>query len=335
VSHFPARRRPAFTLIELLVCVGILCILMALLLPAVQSAREAARRTQCSNNLRQIGLAIHAYHDAQGCFPVTFLNERKLGDPSYYGFHSVHARMLPYLEQKTLYDAINFQMGTWPPETFKFAPTQLMLNLNVPNSTAYRTQVATFLCPSDGGPFADTGNNYRGNTGVGPAFSTWIESPDSGNGIFPGIGIVQASQVVDGLSHTVAFSERLRGSGSTGPISPQRDVFPRPGIAQTGDQLLNACRIAARPANLNDGFVASGRWWFWTGRERTLYTHTQPPNGAVPDCTYGGMTTATDMATARSHHPGGVNALFGDGSTRFVASSTSLAVWRGLVVRHR
>ena len=101
----------------------------------------------------------------------------------------------------------------------------------------------------------------------------------------------------------------------------------------TADQLLIACAIAARPGNA-PGFVDSGRWWFWTGRERTLYNQAQVPNGSIPDCTYGGMTPMIDMATARSPHPGGVNVLMGDGSGRFVSDSIAQPVWRAFGTRN-
>jgi prepilin-type processing-associated H-X9-DG protein len=231
-----------------------------------------------------------------------------------------------------VYNSINFLTGTWPPDTFHVGATALQLQLNSCNATASGTGISLFLCPSDGGPFADTGNNYRGNTGLGPFASPWAETPDSGNGLFPELGTIRISQVPDGLSHTVALSERLRGSGRQ-PPDPERDMFQRSGIAYTADQLVMACRIAARPSN-TPGFDTNGRWWFWAGRERTLYNQAQAPNGPVPDCTYGASTPMIDMATARSRHPGGVNVLMGDGSSRFVANAIAQQVWRGLGTRN-
>jgi prepilin-type processing-associated H-X9-DG protein len=324
--------RAAFTLIEVCVIVGILSILLALLLPAVQAAREASRRAQCQNSLHQIGIAIHAYHTANNSFPTVNTNARRPSGSRYGGLYSPLARLLPNLDQIPLYNAINFETGTWPIDTFMAPPNPVRLGENSVNSTVFNTGISLFLCPSDGGPFYETGNNYRGNTGVGPSFSTWAETPDSGNGLFPEIGTVTASAVVDGLSHTLAFSERVRGSGKQ-PPDPERDLFKRPGVAYTADQILLACRIAARPS-VDKGYVTSGQWWFWSGRERTLYNHAQVPNGAIPDCTYGGMTPMIDMATARSKHPGGVNVLMGDGSGRFVIDSISQQVWRGLGTRN-
>jgi len=319
----------------MLVSLSIVALLAALLLPAVQAAREAAQRAQCANNLRQIGLGLHAYLARHGTFPPAAISVPTGPRPEdlYPGFFSIHARILADLGQDPLYNSINFEVGTWPLEGIDTGPPSRWQSALRANQTAYATGVASFLCPSDGGRFAEAGNNYRGNAGVGPSFATWVETPDSGNGVFPEAVIVRAAMIPDGLSNTVAFSERLRGSGRT-PIDPTRDVFRRSGIANTADQVEAACRIAGRPSRRGSGFTASGKWWFWTGRERTLYTHTQPPNGPIPDCSYGGMTPAIDMATARSRHSGGVNTLMADGSGRFFSDETTRNVWRALGTRN-
>lgn len=327
--------RRGFTLIETLTVFGIMSVLIALLLPAAQSAREASRRAACENNLRQIGLALHGYSDAQGCFPPAITTADQGRGHIYFGLYSPQCRLLAYLDQTPLFHAVNFDVGTWPVDVYYAAPTSMSVERNLLNRTVYHTGLALFLCPSDGGPLGRTGNNYRGNAGVGPSFSTWAECPDSGNGILPELGTVRVSQVVDGLSHTVAFSERVRGSGrSQGPYDPERDLLKRLGIANTADQIVLACRVAGHNPNPLDGYSASGKWWFWTGREQTLYIHAQAPNGSIPDCTYGGIVPAIDMATARSRHPGGVNALVADGSARFIRESIDQNVWRGLGSRN-
>jgi len=325
-------RRSAFTLIELLVAIGIISILMGLLLPAVQAAREAARRAECANNLRQIGLALHAYHDANHRFPIHLTNKIK-GSARYLGFFSVHVRLLPYLDQQPLYEAVNFDVGTVPARNPGFFLKPELRASNAVNATVSQARVATFLCPSDGGGGGGPGNNYRANVGVGPNFLVSREYFDSGNGLFQELGATRASYVRDGLSHTVAFSERLRGSGAPDVPRPERDYWSTPGIVFSADDQLQGCRIAARPGE--ETFVHGGKWWFWAGREQTAYTHTQPPNGTVPDCVHWGFVGASPgMATARSWHPGGVNAVMGDGSVRFVAETIDIATWRAFGTRH-
>lgn len=158
-------RHRGFSLIELMVVLGILGILMALMLPAVQSAREAARRARCVNNLRQLALAMHGYLDTHGCFPpanMTALGTRGsngIYSITYWGEFSAQVRLLPWLDQRPLYQSINFDVGTCPPKDF--APTINIADLhefNAINLTARSTTVAIFLCPSDGGRTSGPGS---------------------------------------------------------------------------------------------------------------------------------------------------------------------------------
>ncbi len=324
-------RVQGFTLIELTVVCAIIALLIALLLPAIQSAREAARRTQCSSNLRQIGIGINNYLEVTGCYPPNVLNFYR--EPRK--FFSVHSRLLPYLDDQPLYNAINFTVSAYP-DVWGYSanmwPPAWAKDDETVNTTVRYSQVAVFLCPSDGGAFAGTGTNYRGNTGVGLNYQQTAEEPDSGNGMLAEFGLVTPARVPDGMSHTALFSERLRGSGGTA-VDPTRDTFNLQSLVFTADELLLACRAAARPTNPMI-YLENGRYWFWTGRERTLYNHAQVPNGTIPDGMYAQILTARGMATARSNHPDGVNVLMGDGSCRFVTEIISQAVWRGLGTRN-
>ncbi len=188
--------RRGFTIIELAVVIGIACLLMALLLPAVQAAREAARRSQCQNNLHQIGLALHAYHGANNTFPPTNTGIHAW----YFGQFSLHVRLLPYLENAAVFNSINFTLGTYPVDSFNTPLHPYETSANASNVTIYKTSVAMFLCPSDGlasGP----ANSYRGNVGVGPGHNTSAEYPDSGNGMFPEVVMINASHVVRASAH--------------------------------------------------------------------------------------------------------------------------------------
>ncbi len=332
-----ARAGRGFTLIELMVVTGIVSLLIALALPAVQAAREAARRAQCQNNLRQMGLALAAYEARHGVYPqsvTTYIPQAKAGMPWYPGLFSVHARMLPELDQAPLFNAINFVVGTMPTETLAGAPLQAHERaMNAANETVWRTGIGVFLCPADGGLFAEAGTNYRANVGTGPwSMGSWM-FPDSGNGLIQELFSTRVASVKDGLSHTAAFSERLRGSGQAGRMSPARDYWQATSLATTSDQILQMCRIVARSTD-DRGLTTAGRWWFWTGRERTEYTHAQTPNGRTPDCLWGLAVTGPGMATARSAHAGGVQVVMGDGSVRFVGNGIDLSVWRGMGTRN-
>jgi prepilin-type N-terminal cleavage/methylation domain-containing protein/prepilin-type processing-associated H-X9-DG protein len=328
-----------FTLIETLVVIGIFSILMALLLPAVQSAREAARRAQCANNLHQIGLALQGYETDNQCYPVSSTGVQ-IADPrnpdvtlrQYLGYFSIHVRLLPYLDLRPVYDSVNFVAGTEPIDNFMTPPGPQSLSLAAIQTTAMTVCVDTFLCPSDGGPFNETGNNYRGNVGLGPYASAWAESRDSGNGFFLEVEVTRPSYVRDGLSHTAAFSERLRGSGKVGHSVPERDFWAITVDIDTADELLVGCQVAARPGAAT--YPLAGNRWFWVGRDRTLYTHTQQPNGRIPDCILSDAIGPPGMATARSWHKGGVNVLMGDGSVRYALEGIAPAVWRGLGTRN-
>jgi prepilin-type N-terminal cleavage/methylation domain-containing protein/prepilin-type processing-associated H-X9-DG protein len=245
--------RPAFTLIELLIVIGIIGVLIGLLLPAVQQARESARRAQCSNNLKQIGIAIHSYEATHGMLPpaVTYRNDV----PDYGGWFSIHVHLLPYLDQRPLYESINFQIGVWGTDLFLMVDPRS--RNNVYNSTAIHTSVPLFLCPSDAGAFSLTGNNYRGNAGIGPEYGPNAEHPESGNGLFPEIGRVRVSQVPDGMSHTSAVCERLQGSGYENTVDRTRDAFRQIGIAYSPADIPDCTYGSAIPAT---GMFSARSW---------------------------------------------------------------------------
>ncbi len=333
--HRVVRPRHGFTIVELLTVVGVICILIALLLPAIQAVRESARRAQCANNLKQIGMALHSYEGHYRRLPPNLT-----GTNEYGGFFSVHVRLLPYLELSSLYHSINFETGLWPVETpVVHYHTQGRL-WNAHNHTLMTTQVAAFLCPSDGGAFLETGTNYRANQGTGPNTLRTAEFPDSDNGLFPFRMPIGLGGARDGLSHTAAFAERLRGSGrvrnSVGGnaarmLDPTRDVFLQIPTAHTADQWYQSCKISGRSDNPHPGYVIAGKRWYLLSGFFTLYNHVATPNDGVPDCVAGSGGEA--MMTARSGHPGGVHVLMGDGSVRFTLNGVALNVWRGLGTR--
>lgn len=316
-------RRGAFTLIELLVVIAIIGTLIALLLPAVQKVREGANRMSCSNNLKQLGLALHNYEGvyhtfppAQNPFPLVF---------------SPQARLLPYIEQENLQRLIDF---TQPP--LDFFGTGTNPNDNASPNCPSKFQVKLLLCPSDAiwprVPGSDYGaTNYVACVGSGTVASG---SFFQGDGVFWNQPTKFAA-ITDGTSSTVAFSETLLGNGST-------STGATPGDAKR-ERLLVPVPTSPTPATCGSG---AGGGNFWSGTRstqwinghygHTLYNHYYPPNAANWDCgdSYGGGDSSSSALTAaRSNHSGGVNALFADGSVHFISNAVSLDTWRALATR--
>jgi len=330
------RVRHGFTLIEVLVVIAVIGILVSLLLPAVQGAREAARRAQCANNLKQLGLALQNYESTYSCFPIDRPDYSNLPkqEPVFPPKTTVQpwsslVRILPYLDQSTVFAAVNCDLELYGiPGTI----------VHPANRTAFDTTISTYLCPADGSSFPDqAGNNYRANYGVGPAPGLTAETFDSGNGFFRYPYIVKASSITDGLSHTVAYSERLRGTGMRDRGSPERDFgslsdFPPHVFLRGADYALQWCRVAG--AQHFPGRVNAGRSWFLVGRPYTSYCHAQEPNGPIPDGMHRGYPETWGIVTARSWHLGGINAVMGDGSVRFFLETIDREVWRGLGTRN-
>ncbi|GIW86275.1 MAG: prepilin-type N-terminal cleavage/methylation domain-containing protein [Isosphaeraceae bacterium] len=310
-----SRTRGGVTLIELLVVLGIVGILVGLLAPAVQGAREAARRARCSNNLRQMGLAMQGYETAWGVFPPSPLVQMIAYLPNHASHASAHVSLLPYIELQPLYASINFQSEFIHPLDLRFGP----------NTTAASTVVATFLCPSD--PRATRRSlapvSYRANHGL------CINCRGEGSFDYRG---VRAAAFRDGLSNTLAFSEKPVGSGGTGRYSPFRDwldVLPKP-APDTADAWLLTC---ASQTETDLAQLDAGATWLLAGAIYTDFFTSAPPNSRVPDCGHGALASGEGVFAARSFHPGGVNSLRMDGSVRWVGQAIDIALWRGMGTR--
>jgi prepilin-type N-terminal cleavage/methylation domain-containing protein/prepilin-type processing-associated H-X9-DG protein len=309
-------RTRGFTLVELLVVIAIIGILIALLLPAVQGAREAARRARCTNNLKQIALAMHGYHDIHGAFPPG-----KKG--CCWGTWLVYT--LPYLEQRALYDAWNADGSNLPGVPAEY--DDHLRYFGAANRTVTSTRIAAYLCPSDepnapiaeqmhGRTFACTSQNYAANFGNTTQFQEDFQGITFGGAPFADIGspfrgltrtdlgrpTVGLRALVDGSSTTLLLSEVVVGQG--------RDLR---GFSWWGDAAGFETFLAP-----NSSFPDAMFSPFYCADER--------PN---PPCTVA-TTALPDNYGARSRHPGGVHAAMADGSVRFVRDAIAIGTWRAL-----
>lgn len=299
-------RRRGFTLIELLVVIAIIAVLIALLLPAVQQAREAARRSQCKNNLKQIGLAIHNYHDVYLCFPIADVNGTS--NPV-----SAHARLLPYMDQTPVFNLIDFNVP------YNHA------NNNVPRML----ELPIFRCPSDPDSLPATiggRNNFYWNAGSGIVmYATGATGQPAPNGIIYHNTKVRFSDIVDGTSNTAAMSEKMTGDGSNAISTPATDTYQPGTYPNTPDEALQQCNAVNTSDLTKQGYSNVGGPWLQQYHSTNQYNHVLPPNGR--SCMFPPGRIAT---TANSKHTGGVHLLLCDGSVRFISENLNLGTWRAL-----
>ncbi len=333
------RHRAGFTLIELLVVIAIIAILVSLLVPAVQKVRAAAARTECTNNLKQIGVALHNYHDANKKFP--FGKGPSYAGAPIYARWSSHSQILPYLEQGNLYASLDFN---YPPNTPGMAGPVVNFMPAFTNGGGQNAQcsmqVAGFLCPADPAPIGSNWlgqNNYVACTGAmemcddtETASSTLDPGDISRVGVFYYLSKVRLTDIVDGTSNTVIFSEHARGGG----IPNSRTAM----FMMMNQSNLNATYTTCN--SLNPATASPLSYWqggSWAMGEMccTQYNHVSTPNTTT--CAgmgfTGGMKNMSMDQPATSYHDGGVNTLLGDGSVRFVSDGVNLATWRALGTR--
>lgn len=339
------RSSHGFTLVELLVVIAIIAVLMGLLLPAVQMAREASRRAACSNNMRQLGLAVINYESARQKLPVNQVGHGapKAGGGFGAGYYSWLVPLLPYVEQTNVYDRLNRTINNGDGNTHRVSTTH-------PNAAAVSTSIGLFLCPSDTpgsnlnmGTANPAGSSYAANAGW-PPYSTGIngerKTPGNFNGTIPwidpatprswhGTPNVGWKDFLDGASNTALISERLIQTGNSAAE------------VEGGDERLRAHHVlerfetlAATVENLTSSHTHvfesahTGRSWSsgWVFAGAT-YFHVISPNGKIGYYGSSPQFGRIFVLTSSSRHPGGANLVLADGSTTFVTNEITPLVW--------
>jgi prepilin-type N-terminal cleavage/methylation domain-containing protein len=340
-------RRRAFTLVELLVVIAIIGGLVGLLLPAVQSARETARRAQCLNNLKQLGLAIGNHESALKYLPSAAMSKEYPPEPTHpHSFYrwSALAQLLPYLEQQNLKNLLDLSLPMYMPGGG--------YPISAPNQRGASQRLPGFLCPSDLGESVKLGlgpTNYVVDSGSGAGGGT----PFDADGVFYVNSQTRFADITDGASNTIACSESLLGEETVRDdtsafigATPQRSY--KFVLSFTSNPALTDAKCqSSQNYNSIDSTGNDPRGFAWCSGEYRCasYNHYYGPNSSQFDCIASATTDPTPppakpilysawgWRAARSAHPGGVNAVWADASCRFIDDSIDLALWRSLSTR--
>ncbi|WP_437188040.1 DUF1559 domain-containing protein [Planctomicrobium sp. SH668] len=350
-----ARKRSGFTLIELLVVIAIIGVLVSLLLPAVQQAREAARRSQCRNNLKQLSLAVHNYMDSNTCTPLHMhrIASDYAGGNGRAGGKSWYCGLLPYVDQSAAYNRLNFSDGEGWNAFAAGTSTQMQVS---------RVRISMFICPSESVTNAVQGIgaanfSYVGNAGRPRNILLPGQAPTAGATLGPSPGTISMSRmtpggpysdrwrsatnrsfamrdVTDGTSNTALFSESLISNGS------QENTDRRRNLCYTNSAMVEQYDVYA-DAVVRDGLTNPQNWGDWTqykghswmysdSWQKHVYAHLMPPN-TISLAAYSSDTfrchEGDGAIAASSDHTGGVHLAMMDGSVRFVSNSIALPIW--------
>lgn len=318
------KSKAGFTLVELLVSIAVIGLLIALLLPAVQQARESARLSMCRSHLKQLGIALHSYHDSARVFPLLMYPTEGGTFWDWRGF-SPQTMLLPYVEESNLYDQLDFNSWALDPQ----------------NHNVALRKIALYRCPSDlETNTADPGINYAFCLGANVGFSSdgVILSAQEQNGVITGTVRRTMGHITDGTSNVIAASEQIVG-GKTDSHGQRADFRYAPGSIPSGMSLsfpsqgeLFLWAETCETFLLRSDRVASQ--WHRGLPGQTTFNTLLTPNSSYPNCSIHCFNNCDSdgagLYTARSRHRGGVNCLMADGSVRFLSDNIDLLLWQRL-----
>jgi prepilin-type N-terminal cleavage/methylation domain-containing protein/prepilin-type processing-associated H-X9-DG protein len=337
--------RPGFTLIELLVVIAIIAVLIGLLVPAVQKVREAANRMSCTNNLKQLGIAMHSYHDANQKFPA---NQQQVGVNVWESLSATYW-ILPYIEQDALFKTVTIPANA-PVQGASSAGSGNGTNWSAAYNGAMNTAIKTMVCPSaTAGP--RRGANNRGWDGPGSNYGWSYGSRIYANWDGTSNGIISQSKqnrmadITDGTSNTILAGEFLSGSNASATGGPGKFPFD---IFYAGDGPFNSVvnkdfatsaeldAIGSAAKNSPQGILsANGTLPLWYAASQSAFNTAAPPNWKWPSaggncCPGGSHDWGNGIIPPRSLHSGGVNVVLGDGSVKFIRDSIDILTFQRL-----